>query len=324
MKSLQMAPFLLTAFLVMARLTSVQAQEQDAPHEFTVTLLGTGSPAVSIERFGPSTLVEAGGRKLVFDAGRGASIRLGQLGIELGEVDAIFLTHFHSDHVNGLADIWLTGWTYPAGKRRTAPFEIYGPVGTTDMMNNLRQAHAEDIRIRVADENLPLTGIEVNAHDVTEGIIYEEEGVRVTVFDVDHGEMIKPSFGYRVDYDGRSVVLSGDTRFSPNLVDHARGVDVVIHEVMCMPETVISQSEALQKIMNHHSSPEDAGRVFSLTGTKLGVYSHIILGAYESDAAGYKALEDRTRNTWSGRFEIGSDLMRIDVTDKPVVTRSGQ
>ena len=300
------------------------AQEMTETQDFTVTLLGTGTPIPNIERFGPSTLVEVGNQKLLFDSGRGATIRLAQLGIPVADVTAVFLTHFHSDHVNGLADMWLTGWIYPPDHRRTKPFEVYGPIGTLDMMTQLEVAHAADIRMRIADEKLPPSGIAINSHDVTEGVIYDHEGVRVTVFDVDHGELIKPSLGYRIDYHGYSVVLSGDTRLSTNLIKYAKDTDVLIHEVMTVPPDMLAQSEMVRRIMDHHSSPEDAGRVFSESGARLAVYNHIIFFGYKDTQTGLSELIRKTRTTYTGKLEVGSDLMSIEVSDMPRILRPGQ
>ncbi|SPD66849.1 Ribonuclease Z (fragment) (plasmid) [Cupriavidus taiwanensis] len=187
---------------------------------FRVTLLGTGTPVPSPARAGYSTLVEAGGQKLIFDFGRNVSVRLWQLRIPLGSVDAHFLTHFHSDHLVGLPDLWLTGWLRPPYGRRDRPMALYGPAGTRALADGLRQAFAADIAIRHKDEGSALTGITIDAHDVAPGVVYEKDGVRVTAFENDHGDHIRPSYGYRIDYRGRSVVLSGDTRFSPAVVAH--------------------------------------------------------------------------------------------------------
>src|SRR5215470_6176889 len=112
------------------------ASAQPAPASpITVTLLGTGTPSPRPDRFGPSTMIEAGGKKLVFDAGRGLTIRLFQLKVPLGEVDALFLTHFHSDHLNGLPDIFMTGYVRTPYARRTKPMRLYGPTGTTRIAN---------------------------------------------------------------------------------------------------------------------------------------------------------------------------------------------
>jgi ribonuclease BN (tRNA processing enzyme) len=118
------------------------AAESRADGEFRVTLLGTASPAPRVNRFGPSTLVEAGGQVLLFDAGRGVPIRMGQIKIPIGRIEALFLTHFHSDHTSGIPDIWLTGWLGPVFGRRQQPFRVIGPTGTRDLMANLQKAYA--------------------------------------------------------------------------------------------------------------------------------------------------------------------------------------
>ena len=151
---------------------------------FKVTLLGTGRPAPDIERFGPSTLVEVGGNKFLFDCGRGATQRLWQIKVRLGEVNSLFLTHLHSDHVVGIPDLWLTGWLPPPFGRRTTAFRVWGPTGTKEMMSYLEKAYQWDIRTRRADEKLPESGIAIAATDITEGIVYEKDGVKITAFEI--------------------------------------------------------------------------------------------------------------------------------------------
>lgn len=264
--------------------------------EINVTLLGTGSPSPSLERFGPSTLVQAGGQTLIFDAGRGALQRLSQVGIRFGEVQAVFLTHLHSDHIVGLPDLWLTGWLL---SRREKPLSIFGPAGTAEMMKDLKEAFQFDIRIRVKDNKLSPAGAEVQTTDIKQGVIYEAQGVRVTAFEVDHG-LVSPAFGYRVDYAGRSVVLSGDTRFSTNLIKFAEHADLVVHEVA---------DEA-----DRHTTPEEAGQVFQRLRPKLAVYSHILF-------RGLGELVTRTRATYSGPLLVGEDLMRFVIGQDVAVYR---
>src|SRR5207253_11360279 len=126
---------------------------------FRVTLLGTGVPIPSPDRFGPCTLVEAGDQKFLIDAGRGATIRLHQLKIPIGRIDVQLLTHYHSDHTSGIPDVWLTGWLESHFGTRKAPFKVIGPPGAKRLMENLERAYADDIKIRIADEKLPLSGI---------------------------------------------------------------------------------------------------------------------------------------------------------------------
>jgi ribonuclease Z len=290
-----------------------------------VTLLGTGHPFPVMDRFGPSTLVEAGREKLLIDCGRGATQRLWQLGIPLSGVTATFLTHLHSDHVVGIPDLFLTGWLPPPFGRRTEPFRVWGPTGTRDMMSSLEKAYQADIRIRIEDEKLPPRGASILAEDISEGVVYQANGVKVTAFDVDHGVAIKPALGYRIDYAGRSVVISGDTRFSENLIRFSRGADVVIHEVAQASEELLRKSEAARRIVGHHTSPEEAGIVFARLTPRLAVYSHIVLLTTEPGIAAptISDLVARTRKTYAGRLEVGEDLMTIEIGDTVEVQRPG-
>jgi ribonuclease Z len=193
-----------------------------------VTLLGTGSPQPRIDRFGPSILVEGGKQKLLFDCGRGATQRIEQHKVPFSEVDTLFLTHLHSDHIVGIPDLWLTGWL----RGRTIPFRVWGPYGTDKMMSHLKQAYQFDIHIRRdVDEKLLCQGVVVLAKDIRQGVVYENGGIKVTAFLVDH-VLVKPALGYRIDYAGHSIVLSGDTRYSENLVRFSEGADVLVHEVI--------------------------------------------------------------------------------------------
>jgi ribonuclease Z len=231
--------------------------------DFVVTLLGTGTPIPSPDRFGPSTLVEAGDQKLLIDAGRGAAIRLAQLGVPLGRIDALLLTHYHSDHTSGIPDVWLTGWLESHFGTRCSPFRVVGPPGAKELMANLERAYAADIKIRIADEKLPPIGIVVAVDEfATDGPVYQKNGVRVIAFEVDHGNVIKPAYGYRIEYDGRAVVLSGDTRLNENVVRYATGADLLIHEVAIARPELMAESY-VQRIMAHHTTPRQAGSVFA-------------------------------------------------------------
>ncbi|SOY57826.1 MBL fold metallo-hydrolase [Cupriavidus taiwanensis] len=285
------------------------ATSADRADHFRVTLLGTGTPVPSPTRAGYSTLVEAGGQKLVFDFGRNVSVRLWQLRIPLGSIDAHFLTHFHSDHLVGLPDLWLTGWLRPPYGRRDQPMALYGPAGTRALADGLRQAFAADIAIRHKDEGSALAGITIAAHDVAPGVVYEKDGVRVTAFENDHGDNIRPSYGYRIDYRGRVVVLSGDTRFSPAVVAQARNADVLVHCVTLIPDALLASNPAYRAIYDHLSSPEDAARVFQAAAPKLAVFSHIGLNG---DATVGQIIE-RVRKTYAGELLVGEDLTRVEI-----------
>jgi len=269
-----------------------------------VVLLGTGpGPLVNLQQYGTSVLVEAGRQRFLFDCGRGATLRLAQAGVPIGSITRVFLTHLHSDHVLQLPDLLLAGWA--AG--RSTPLTVWGPVGTRSMMENLQQAFAFDVHTRRdVDEHLPAVGITVVSHDVSaDSVVFAEGGVTVTAFLVDHGP-VRPVFGYRVDYGGRSVALSGDTRVSENLIRHARGVDVLIHEVFD-PEVLRAQPEhpsaaAIDAIIAHHTTPEEAGTVFRRVAPRLAVYYH---------AANTSRLLAQTRTTYTGPLQGPEDLLTI-------------
>jgi ribonuclease Z len=290
---------------VFARGAASSAQSA-APRNFRVTLLGTGSPVLSLTRFGPSVLVEAGDQTLVFDAGRGAAQRLDQLGISFGRIDAVFLTHLHSDHVVGLPDLWLSGWILD---RRTVPWELVGPAGTAALAAHLAQAFAFDVGIRIKEGGQNAEGGRLAARDVGPGVVYERGGVKVTAFLVDHG-VVAPAFGYRVEYGGRTVVLSGDTRFSPALIDMAKGADLLVHEVVLAPPDV-GPSAPYYRAFAHHTTPEQAAEVFTRSRPTLAVYSHIVVfgGSDEAD------IMTRTRRGYAGPVLLGQDLMSVAVGD---------
>jgi len=285
--------------------------------DLTVTLLGTGTPTPRADRFTQSTLIEAGGQKLVFDLGRGVTIRLWQTGTPLSSVTAHFLTHFHSDHTVGLPDLWLTGWLPPSYGRRRTPFVLYGPTGTGALAEGLEKAFADDIKIRLLDEHNPPQGIAFDVHEFTApAAIYERDGVKVRAFPVDHGDVIKPAVGYKIEYGGHSVVISGDTRLNDEVVRQGAGADLLIHEVAAIDPEVLKRSPALQPIMDHHTSPEQAGTVFARAKPKLAVYSHIArFGDARTPPPSDADLVRQTRKTYSGPLVVGVDLMRFEIGD---------
>lgn len=288
---------------------------------FTVTLLGTGMPVPSIKRFGGSTLVQAGDTYLLFDVGRGAFMRLWQMGLTRGDLNAVFLTHLHSDHTVGLPDLYITGWLMDQVNKRLkpSPFVIYGPgpikgrIGTKKMMKRIKAAYASDIYIREHDEKLSPKGLKIEAHNIDSGVVYNKHGVKVTAFPVNHGPWAKPAFGYRIDYGGRSVVLTGDTTYSPDepLLEASKDADVVVAEVFAAGPKFLD-SEAGRAIKNHHETPQQAGKVFSQIHPRLAVYTHLVLLAFDENARPTESdVIKETHETYNGPVKVGHDLDQI-------------
>ncbi|MEO8406105.1 MAG: MBL fold metallo-hydrolase [Chitinophagaceae bacterium] len=287
---------------------------QDIAPFIKVTLLGTGTPQPSMERFGASILVQAGSENLLFDAGRGCLQRLRQINFSYDKINALFLTHLHSDHIVGLPDLWLTGWLV---SKRKIPLNVFGPAGTNNMIEYLQKAFAYDIKIRIEDDHASAEGYKFLVKEIQQGIIYEKNGVKVTAIEVDHYP-VAPAFGYRVEYNGHSVVLSGDTRYSENLIKYATGTDLLIHEVIIAPDT-LSKSDPAYSRVAHHTSIEQAATIFNQVKPKLAAYSHIgnPFGQNEQE------ILRRTKANYSGRVILGEDLMSFSIGDT-VSVRVGQ
>jgi ribonuclease Z len=276
-----------------------------------VTLLGTGTPQPIMERFGPSILVQAGSQSLLFDAGRGCLQRLRQINLAYDKINALFLTHLHSDHTVGLPDLWLTGWLVSGRKE---PLDVFGPVGTEDMIKYLQMAFVFDIKIREGDDKAAEKGSKLLVSEIQQGPVYEKSGVKVIAIEVDHFPVV-PAFGYRIEYNGHSVVLSGDTRYSENLIKFAKGTDLLIHEVAIAPDT-LSKSDPRYNILAHHTTPEQTSMVFNEVKPKLAVYSHIVklYGGTEQE------ILKRAKADYSGPIIMGEDLMSFSIADKVSVS----
>jgi ribonuclease Z len=208
-----------------------------------------------------------------------------------------------------LPDLWLTGWLRPAYGQRNTPFVIYGPKGLTEFTSGLSQAYAKDILTRAENEKSPLSGIAFEAHEIEAGLVYESQGVKVTAFNNDHGDKVKPSLGYKIEYKGKAVVLSGDTRYSEEVVRQAQGADLLIHCVTVIPDELMNKFPQYKAIYEHLASPEDAARVFAQAKPKKVVYSHVGLNGNATEAD----LIKRTEQIYSGPFDVGHDLMVVDL-----------
>jgi len=306
---------IIISLLVLISFGQIKVNNDKAPQNspsIKVTLLGTGTPQPIMERFGASILVQAGSESLLFDAGRGCLQRLRQINVSYDKIDALFLTHLHSDHITGLPDLWLTGWLV---SKRAVPLDVFGPTGTREMLNYLQKAFAFDIKMRVEDDKRSEDGSKFVVAEIQQGVVYEKNGVKVTAFLVDHYPVV-PAFGYRIDYSGHTVVLSGDTRYSENLISFAKGADLLIHEVAIAPDT-LSKSDPQYHILMHHTTPEQAAKVFNKVQPRLAAYSHIVKihGLTEAD------IMKRTKATYSGPVIMGEDLMSFSISDTVSVNK---
>ena len=268
-----------------------------------VLLLGTGFPRPDPNRAGPSTVVIAGDQWFVVDAGRGATMRIAATDLQYANMRGVFLTHLHSDHTAGLPDLFNTSWQFG---RKTAPLELYGPSGTKKLANAMLQFFAEDIHLRRdVLEKHPAAGATIRTHVVREGVVYDDGKVKVTAFAVDH-RPVEHAFGYRFESEGHTVVISGDTRPTENLVKFAKGADVLVLEAY-LPEHFlrVDTSEVAARLMRYHTSAEEAGELAARAGVKTLVLTHLIPGNAD------ETFRERASQKFKGEIVVGADLLRV-------------
>jgi ribonuclease BN (tRNA processing enzyme) len=267
-----------------------------------VVLLGTGTPNADPERSGPATAVVVDGVPYLVDCGPGVVRRAAAAGLDVAGLARVFVTHLHTDHTVGLADLIFTPWVL----ERTAPLEVYGPRGTAKMAEHLVQAYQRDVRIRVDGlEPANSTGYRVQAHEIEDGVVYRDERVTVKAFLVDHGSW-KQAFGFRFETPDRTIVLSGNTRPTPRLIEAARGADILIHEVYSHARFQ-KRSPIWQRYhSSFHTSTLELGEIARQVRPRLLVLNHqLFWGASEED------LLREIASVYDGPVVSGRDLDRF-------------
>lgn len=293
-------------FSLLAVSAAAPSTGESREQQTQIILLGTGTPYPDPNASGPATAVVVGKRVFLFDAGAGVMRRMNAAGLPISGPEAVFITHLHSDHTLGYADLILTSWLM----RRVSPMPVYGPHGLQRMTQHLIAAYSEDIRIRTEGlEREVAGGYRMKVHEIKSGVVYERNGVRVTAIRVRHGSW-KEAYAYRIDTPDRSIVISGDTRPSESLVRAARGVDVLVHEVYSplhlAPENRPGGRYWPQYMREFHTSDVELGTLASRAKPKLLILTHIIrMGSTDEELlAGVRA------GGFSGPVRVGKDLER--------------
>jgi ribonuclease BN (tRNA processing enzyme) len=296
-----------TAFLLAASMlaSASPSTAQSNASSATVILLGTGTPVPSPKTQGPATAVVVGRRLFLFDTGPGVIRQMSAARLATDQLESVFVTHLHTDHTLGLADVIFTSWVFG----RSTPLRIFGPRGTTLMSQHLIAAYAEDILSRTTGPERAIpNGYRVNAKDISPGIVYASAGVRIRAISIPHNVVI-PALAYRIDTPHRSIVISGDTGPSDTLVKWTKNVDVLVHEVADIDGIdgkMPGGADAKTYMRTAHTPIAKLAEIAARANPRLLVLTHIVpTGANEQ--AMIKAIR---AGGFRGRIAFGHDLDR--------------
>jgi len=269
-----------------------------------VVLLGTGNPLPDPDRAGPATLVRAGSVTLLVDAGRGVLPRAAAAGCGAGQFGAVLLTHLHSDHFTDLNDVITTRWVTSFAP---APLRIIGPPRTGEVVDGILASLRPDIEFRIAHHADLTWEPPVEVVETVEGLVLEESGVRVTAAPTDH-RPVHPSIAFRVEHDGRSVVLAGDTVPCDGLDALSAGADAIVHTVIRDDVVRNVPVQRFADICDYHSSVAQAAQTAKRAGAKILVLTHYVPGLPSGDEDVWRAL---AAEHFDGEVVVGADLTTV-------------
>lgn len=274
-----------------------------------VVLLGTGSPPADPQRSGPATAIVVNDTSYLVDLGPGvvrraaAAAEKGIPSLAANRLQTAFITHLHSDHTVGYPDLIFSTWV----QGRRGPLQIYGPAGLADMTRHIMAAWQADIDIRTSGlEHRNTKGLDVQAHEVKPGLVYEDANVKVTAFPNAHGEWAA-TFGYRFDTANRSIVVSGDTNPSDALVQQCQRCDVLIHEAYADEYQPADMANWLEYRAKYHTTTSQLAQIAAKTNPGLLIIHHRGVGI------GARAIPDEqyiaeVHRGWAGNVVVGHDL----------------
>jgi len=265
-----------------------------------LTFLGTGTPRPNIDKLGPSILIKNSNQEILLDAGRGASIRLNQIGNNFSKVNNVYISHLHYDHIIGLADFWLTSALWQKKKN----INIYGPKGIKKFCQNIIKSYAEDLNYRYKkNDYTKLNCVSFN----NLGMKAKHGEVNIEAFKNSHGH-IDESYGFKIIFKNKTIVYSGDTSYSQNVIEAAKGCDILIHEVIASSKKLYNNNKKLRNIFKTHTDINQLIKILNITNPKLTILNHALLfGINES------MVLNRIKKEYNGDIIFSKDLMSVDL-----------
>ena len=302
--------------LQMVRGLADGGRKLDPNEGLSVILLGTGTPIPTLDRACASTMVVAGDRTIMVDSGRFSSIRMAQAGIM--NPSLLLYTHFHSDHITDFGEVMVNRFAMAGADK---PLPVIGPVGVKEMVGNLMDAYAPDKQYRVDHHGSAVNeqGYEVDVTEAQPGVVYDEAGLKITMFEVDHFPVV-PAMAYRFDYQGQSVVVSGDTKKVSQMVEMSKGCDILVHEAinpnlleMGRRASRANANERMQKIsadiLDYHTMTDEVAEIARDAGVKKLVLTHMVPSPM-NHAMELMFLQGMMK-IYRGPIKVGQDLMEV-------------
>ena len=272
-----------------------------------VVILGSGSPLPDPNRAGPSTLVRTTAGDLLFDCGRGVLMRAAAAGSAAGSFRALFLTHLHSDHITDLNDVFTMRWVMTFAP---SPLPVFGPKGTAELLKATEAMLEPDIAYRLAHHDDLTWRPSAVVTEVDQGVIFDENSVRVTAALTDHRPVL-PTIGFRIDDGSSSVVIAGDTVPCVGLDELCSEADVLVHTVVRRELIEQIGLTRLMDVLDYHSSVADAAQTASRNGVETLVLNHLVPAPAPGSEQDWI---DQATPHFKGRVRMATDLLTLDVT----------
>ena len=271
-----------------------------------LTLLGTGCPSVDYKRFGPANLIHTTKAKILIDCGSGVTQRLKQAKISSANIDALFFTHLHSDHVIDLYQLIISSWH----SYRTKPWKIYGPKGTSKYVNAIMNAWLKERQLRIKYEKRnSINAFKIQVYEFNKYGKIQIKDLTLEYFEVDHKPVIY-AYGFNFHHNRKKITISGDTRPCDNLMKYAQKTNILLHEVFVdgelKPLKRIRSKQTLHNVKDYHTSSEDVGKIAKISQARKLVLTHFVPPRFNE-----KKLINTVKKDFGKKPIIGKDLLTI-------------